>query len=117
MAMVRQELLPVYRLGRLFGIADAVENPCDGLLVIVDPGDRRYALLVDELLGQHQVVAKPLGDGLGKIPGVTGGAILGDGRVGLILDPQGICALARDAGTTAPQALRGELEPVQTGDA
>ena len=54
-------------------------------------GDRTSAraLLVDELLGQQQVVAKSLGDTLGKVPGVSGGAILGDGRVGLILDVVG----------------------------
>ena len=46
-------------------------------------------------MAQQQVVAKPLGDGLGKIPGVSGGAILPDGRVGLILDPRGLSALAR----------------------
>jgi two-component system chemotaxis sensor kinase CheA len=53
--------------------------------------------LVDELVGQQQVVAKSLGDGIGKVQGISGGAILGDGRVGLILDPQGIAALARQA--------------------
>ena len=67
---------------------------------MVGDGTRRCALLVDELLGQQQVVAKTLGDGLGRIPGVSGGAILGDGRVGLILDPSEIVALARhDTGT------------------
>jgi two-component system chemotaxis sensor kinase CheA len=113
MALVREELLPIYRLGRLFGIPGSADRATDGLLVIVDSADRRYALLVDELLGQHQVVAKPLGDGIGRIPGVTGGAILGDGRVGLILDPQGVCALARDS--ARPSCA--EFELVQTGDA
>jgi two-component system chemotaxis sensor kinase CheA len=50
---------------------------------------------VDELLGQQQFVAKSLGDGVGKVQGVSGGAILGDGRVGLILDPSEIASLAR----------------------
>jgi two-component system, chemotaxis family, sensor kinase CheA len=54
--------------------------------VIVGDGAQRTALMVDELLGQQQVVAKPLGEALGRIPGFSGGAILGDGRVGLILD-------------------------------
>ena len=52
-------------------------------------------LLVDELLGQQQVVAKSLCEGLGKVQGVAGAAILGDGHVGLILDPAEILALAR----------------------
>ena len=63
--------------------------------MIVGDGDRRTALLVDDLLGQQQVVAKTLGDGLGKVPGVSGGAILGDGRVGLILDVTETVALAQ----------------------
>ncbi len=95
MVMFRDRLIPMFRLGRLFGIPDAVEEPTKGLLVIVRGGDRDYALLVDELLGQQQIVAKSLGQGIGKVPGVSGAAILGDGRVGLILDPQGLGALAR----------------------
>ncbi|MCG6537600.1 MAG: chemotaxis protein CheW, partial [Syntrophales bacterium LBB04] len=60
----------------------------------------RCALMVDELLGQQQVVAKTLGDGIGKIQGVAGGAILGNGCVGLILDPGAIATLARQVPTT-----------------
>lgn len=95
MVMLRGDLMPLFRLHHLFDIAGAVEDPIKGLLVVVGDGTRRCALLVDELLGQQQVVAKTLGDGLGRIQGVSGGAILGDGRVGLILDPSGIVALAR----------------------
>jgi len=95
MVMLREELMPMFRLHRLFDVKDAVEEPTEGLLVVVDDGDRRCALLVDELLGQQQVVAKSLGDGIGKIQGVAGGAILGDGCVGLILDPSEITLLAR----------------------
>lgn len=97
MVLWRGETLPVYRLHRLFGIAGAVEDPTQGLLVVVGEGRQRCALLVDELLGQQQAVAKSLGDGLGKVPGITGGAILGDGRVGLILDPSELIALAQDS--------------------
>lgn len=95
MVMLRGELMPLFRLHRLFGTQGAVEDPTQGLLVIVGDGEWRCALLVDELLGQQQVVAKSLGDGLGKIQGVSGGAILGDGQVGLILDVPEITALAR----------------------
>ncbi|MGC8834984.1 MAG: chemotaxis protein CheW, partial [Armatimonadota bacterium] len=97
MLKLRDELLPIFRLHRIFEVPNAVEELKDGLLVIVDDGSGRYALLVDELLGQQQVVAKALGEGLGKIPGISGGAILGDGRVGLIIDTQGVAALARDS--------------------
>lgn len=98
MVMVRGELLALVRLHGLFSVPEAAQDPLEGLVVVVDGGDRRYALLVDELVAQQQVVAKPLGDGLGKVPGVSGGAILADGKVGLILDPQGLSALARHNG-------------------
>ncbi len=86
MVLLRGELMPIVRLHRLFDVANAVRSPVDGLLMIVGDGSRRTALLVDDLLGQQQVVAKALGEGLGKVAGVSGGAVLGDGRVGLILD-------------------------------
>lgn len=92
---LRGELMPVFRLHQLFEVTDGVEDPTQGLLMIVADGRRRCALLVDELLGQQQVVTKTLGQGIGKIPGVSGGAILGDGCVGLILDTAEIVALAR----------------------
>ena len=92
---LRGELMPVFRLHQLFEVHDAVEDPTRGLLMIIADGRRRCALLVDELLGQQQVVTKTLGQGVGKIPGVSGGAILGDGCVGLILDTAEIVALAR----------------------
>jgi two-component system, chemotaxis family, sensor kinase CheA len=97
MAVLRDELLPIIRLHRLFGVDHAIEDPTSALLMVVGVGERRCALLVDELLGQQQVVAKSLGDGLGKVQGVSGGAILGDGRVGLILDVPEIETLARRA--------------------
>lgn len=101
MVMVRGELLPIVRLHRLFQILDAVTDPTAALLVVIGAGGRRCALLVDELIAHQQVVAKSLGAGLGAVPGLSGCAILGDGRVGLILDPAQIIALGR----------RGGLEP------
>jgi len=104
--MLRGELMPIFRLHRLFGITNAIEDPALGLLVVVGDEERRCALLVDELMGQQQVVAKSLTKAVGKIPGVSGGAILGDGQVGLILDPGEVAAQARQApslyGVTGP---------------
>jgi two-component system, chemotaxis family, sensor kinase CheA len=97
LVMLRGELMPIFRLHRLFGVGSAIEDPAQGLLVVVGDEERRCALLVDELLGQQQVVAKSLTRAIGKIPGVSGGAILGDGRVGLILDPAEVAAQARQA--------------------
>jgi two-component system, chemotaxis family, sensor kinase CheA len=105
MVMLRGSLIPILRLHRLFSIPGAEEDPTRALLVIVEEAGRRSALLVDELLDQQQVVAKSLGQGTGKVAGVAGGAILGDGRVGLILDPSGLVALSRGAPTLDAAAL------------
>ena len=93
--MLRGEVLPVVRLHQMFGIPDAVQQPCEAILMIVGDGDQRVALLVDQLLGQQQVVAKALGEGVGEVPGISGGAILNDGRVGLIIDVARMTSLAR----------------------
>jgi two-component system chemotaxis sensor kinase CheA len=102
MLTLRDEVLPLLRLHRLFGISDAVTDPALGLIMVVGDGVNRAALLVDELLGQQRVVAKTLGDGIGSVPGVSGGAVLGDGRVGLILDVQELAALARVGDAQSP---------------
>jgi two-component system chemotaxis sensor kinase CheA len=94
MCMVRDTLLPLFRLHRLFNVTPVTEDPTKALLVIVQDNDRRCCLLVDALLGQQQVVIKSLGESLGSIPGVSGGAILGDGNVSMILDVPGLIDLA-----------------------
>ncbi len=83
---VRGTLVPLIRLDQRLGQHAATTDPADGLVVIVENDDRVRALLVDDLLGQHQVVIKSLGPRLDGIDGLAGCAILGDGRVGLILD-------------------------------
>jgi len=96
MAMVRGELLSLVRLYTLFGTAPTTEDPTESLLVIVEEDKRKCCLLVDELLGQQQVVIKNLGEGLGVAKGISGGAIMGDGRVSLILDVPGLMQLMQD---------------------
>ena len=95
MCMVRGDLLPVFRLYQLFGVKPTAASPWEGLVVIVQDNDRRCCLMVDELLGQQQVVIKSLGDSIDKAPGVSGGAILGDGTISLILDVPGIMDLVK----------------------
>lgn len=88
--MVRDELLPIIRLYQLFGVDDPTHtDPCEAIVVVVENEGRRRALMVDELLGKEEVVIKNLG-GMSDVQGVAGGTILGDGRVGLILDLAGI---------------------------
>jgi len=88
MALIRGSLLPVVRLGRRFGIQPKAEDLCDGVLIVLESRGRYFCLAVDELIGKQEVVIKSLGETLQGIRGVTGGAILGDGRVGLILDAE-----------------------------
>ena len=90
MAMVRGALLPVRRLKELFSLTEGVENPGEGILLVLEITGTRLCLLVDEILGQHQVVIKSIGKALPKIQGVSGGAILGDGHVALIIDVDGL---------------------------
>lgn len=87
--MVRQAVLPIIRLYQLFNVKPTYTNPWDAIVVVVEYEGRQRAIMVDELLGKQEVVIKNLG-GLSDIPGVAGGTILGDGRVGLILDLAGI---------------------------
>jgi two-component system chemotaxis sensor kinase CheA len=93
MCMIRGQVLPVCRLHKLFQVASKTTDPCQALLVLVQDGARRACLLVDELLGQQQVVIKSLGEITGNLPGVSGGAILGDGTISLILDVPGLLDL------------------------
>jgi two-component system chemotaxis sensor kinase CheA len=90
MTLVRGRLLPVLRLYKRFGVEPRTEDPCQALLIVAETEGHPFCLMVDDLVGKQEVVIKSLGMGLGKIPGVAGGAILGDGRVGLILDVGGL---------------------------
>lgn len=86
MAMVRGRLLPLVRLYRRFDIAPKTEEPAQALLIVAEAANRVFCLMVDELIGKQEVVIKNLGSLLRDTPGIAGGAILGDGRVGLIVD-------------------------------
>lgn len=92
--MVRDKPLPILRLHRLFGLEPKSEDPTQGLVVIFEYEGKLAALLVDELLGQQQVVIKSLESNFKKIEGIAGATILGDGRVALILDVPGLMNLA-----------------------
>jgi two-component system chemotaxis sensor kinase CheA len=86
MALVRGTLLPVLRLYRRFNVKPRSEDPAESVLVVTEVEGTCYCLLVDELIGKQEVVIKSLGATFSNVTGVAGGAILGDGRVGLILD-------------------------------
>ena len=90
MIKIRDEYLPLIRLHKVFEIDTQVENIEDGIVVVVEAGYRRCAIFVDELLDQQQVVIKSLDSAFSKHAGIAGGTILGDGRIALIIDIQGL---------------------------
>ena len=83
---VRDEYMPVIALERIFEVPRANGSAPNAIMVVVESDGNRVALLVDELLGQHQVVVKNLESNYRKVPNVSGATILGDGTVALILD-------------------------------
>lgn len=87
---VRDTLMPLVRLHELFGIEPRFRDPWDGLLLVVNEDGASYCLLADEIVGRQEVVIKSLGSSLQNVTGVSGGVILGDGRVALIIDVKGV---------------------------
>jgi two-component system chemotaxis sensor kinase CheA len=90
MIMIRGNLLPLIRLHQVVGARPEHTDPWEGLLVVVEHHGQRRCLLVDRLVGRQEVVIKSLGESLKEVKVVAGGAIMGDGRVGLILDVEGV---------------------------
>ncbi|WP_191091662.1 chemotaxis protein CheA [Affinibrenneria salicis] len=93
---VRGEYLPLVELYHIFDVAGAKTDATQGIVVILQSAGRRYALLVDQLIGQHQVVVKNLESNYRKVPGVSGATILGDGSVALIVDVSALQTLNRE---------------------
>ena len=87
---VRGEFIPVIGLYHIFGVKNAVQDPARGLVVLVESGRDKVGLLVDELLGQQQVVIKSIEENSSPVAGISGATILGDGNVSLILDIGGL---------------------------
>lgn len=96
MLQVRGEYLPLVELYRVFDVAGAKTEATQGIVVILQSAGRRYALLVDQLIGQHQVVVKNLESNYRKVPGISAATILGDGSVALIVDVSALQMLNRE---------------------
>jgi len=90
---LRGNIYPLIALGDMFNLAGAGKDITKTMVVIAQAENQQVGLILDELLGQQQVVIKSLGDRFKGIRGVAGGAILGDGTVGLILEPAGLLEL------------------------
>jgi two-component system chemotaxis sensor kinase CheA len=93
--------MPLVSLAELFGIPAAVPDPSEATVVVIEDDGRHVGVVVDELLGKQEVVIKSLGESFSQVKGIAGGAILGDGRVGLILDANGVLGLMGDGAARA----------------
>ncbi|MBC2606949.1 chemotaxis protein CheA [Pelagicoccus albus] len=91
---IRGQVIPLFRLHQHFAIPDAIANPKDATIVVVETGGKPCGLLVDDMVSKQEVVIKSLGGMMQGIPGVSGGAILGDGTIALILDPASLVSVA-----------------------
>lgn len=90
------ELIPLIHLSTIFNVNGAIENPENRIVIVLEDMGKRMGLLVDSILGQQQTVIKKVGDGIGKIKGVSGAAIMPDGRISLILDVSGIIRMSME---------------------
>ena len=98
---VRGRLTPLLRLGRHLNTPSKADDPSRGIVVVVESGQDSRCLFVDELIGKQEVVIKSLGDVFRDQHAFAGAAILGDGRVGLILDVNALVKLKAPAGEAA----------------
>jgi two-component system chemotaxis sensor kinase CheA len=94
---VRDSLMPLVRLHSYFNEEPKHRNPWEALLMVVTEGQNSYCLLADEIVGRQEVVIKSLGDMFQQLPGISGGAILGDGKIALIIDVKGIISLYEES--------------------
>ncbi|MCA8002273.1 chemotaxis protein CheA [Burkholderia metallica] len=102
---VRGEYLPLVALHEVFSVEDARTDPTQGIVTIMETEGRRFAMLIDELVGQQQVVVKNLETNYRKVHGISAATILGDGSVALIVD---VAALNRE--TRAMHGARAGAE-------
>ena len=93
---VRGEYLPLVELWNVFDVQGAKTEATQGIVVILQSAGKRYAMLVDQLIGQHQVVVKNLESNYRKVPGISAATILGDGSVALIVDVSALQSLNRE---------------------
>ena len=102
---LRNTTMPIFRLSRLFGIKREVQEYEKLFVVVVKTGMQTLGLVVDELLGQEEVVIKPLADYLRQESGFAGATILGDGGISLILDVAELVKMTTDKQVTKQKKL------------
>jgi two-component system chemotaxis sensor kinase CheA len=106
---IQGKLIPLVRLSDVYGLGAREADDQNPLVVIVEDDRSQAGLIIDELLGRQQVVIKSLGETMRHIPGISGSAIMPNGRVGLILDVGGLLRYANEAShDTGRERLRGD---------
>ena len=88
--MIRGECFPVIRLGKWYGMTDYQEAVEDGVMLILEVEERKICLFVDKLIGEQEIVVKPIPSYIKKVKGLSGCTQLGDGSIALILDAAGL---------------------------
>ncbi|MBE9566868.1 MAG: chemotaxis protein CheW, partial [Proteobacteria bacterium] len=111
----RGRVLPLLDLGRALEQMGGSVTRNGGLMriVVVKSADQEVGLIVESLVGEQEIVLKPIGDALGDVPGLSGATILGDGTVALVLDVASLMdqAWLREASVTTPQAANSNGQP------
>ncbi len=97
---IRGEYLPLVYLGDVFSITGTMRNAWEALIVVVETGKEKYGIVVDDLLGQQQVVIKSIEENSDPVEGISGATILGDGKVSMILDVLAIFRMGRHTANT-----------------
>ena len=92
---VRETYLPMIRMYEVFALQPEYTDPRKAILLILETEGERVAVMVDEILGQQQVVIKSMEQNFRKVDGIAGATILGDGTVGFILDIRGLLEISR----------------------
>jgi two-component system chemotaxis sensor kinase CheA len=91
---VRDEIMPVLRLHEIFHDEPKNNDLSEGILIIIETRNKKVCLFADEIVGQQQAVVKSLTDYIGKVPGIMGCLVLGDGGIGLIIDVESLITTA-----------------------
>ena len=88
--MIRGDCFPVLRLGEWYGMSDYESSVEEGIMLILEVEDKKICLFVDKLIGEQEIVVKPIPSYIKKVKGLSGCTQLGDGSIALILDPAGL---------------------------
>lgn len=97
MVRIRDSVLPVLSLGKIFNLKSKIHETSDGVLILAEAHGKKLALLVDQLVGQREAVVKPIPNMFRHVKGISGCSIMGDGEMSLILDIGGLVDICKRA--------------------